>query len=136
MQLIIQPVMPNVNMNEMTNTFNSTYNSSSSQKMRGSLNQVTRKQEILRINRQNQKMLQQLQDVKPGVGTMTAWKKHATKFENVRNLRKIGDTGQQFLYKINTDSVERKWNNSVNLPMMGGGSKMLSSQDGFGSVVP
>jgi len=44
--------------------------------MRGSLNVGQRKNEMIRINQGNKKILQQLRQVKPTVGTVSEWKKH------------------------------------------------------------
>lgn len=47
--------------------------------MRGSLNVGYRKHEVLRINNGNRKILDQLRQVKPTVGTLEEWKKHEIK---------------------------------------------------------
>ena len=47
--------------------------------MRGSLNVGYRKNEVLRINKGNRKMLDQLRQVKPAVGTYNDWQKHEQK---------------------------------------------------------
>jgi hypothetical protein len=44
--------------------------------MRGSLNVGYRKNEVLRINQGNRKILDQLRQVKPAVGTFNDWQKH------------------------------------------------------------
>ena len=52
--------------------------------MNGTLNGIFRRKEMKRINNGNKKILQQLRDVKPSVGTFQEWKKH----ENRINLLK------------------------------------------------
>ena len=52
--------------------------------MKGTLNGMYRRKEMKRINNGNKKILQQLRDVKPSVGTYSDWKKH----ENRINLLK------------------------------------------------
>jgi hypothetical protein len=47
--------------------------------MRGSLNVGYRKHEMIRINQGNRKILDQLKQVKPSVGTLNQWKKHELK---------------------------------------------------------
>lgn len=52
--------------------------------MTGSLNGMFRKKEMKRINNGNRRILQQLREVKPSVGTFNDWKKH----ENRINILK------------------------------------------------
>ncbi len=47
--------------------------------MRGSLNVGFRKNEMIRINMGNKKILQQLRQVKPTVGSISEWRKHEAK---------------------------------------------------------
>eukprot|EP00356_Strombidium_inclinatum_P017136 CAMPEP_0170487006 /NCGR_PEP_ID=MMETSP0208-20121228/5872_1 /TAXON_ID=197538 /ORGANISM="Strombidium inclinatum, Strain S3" /LENGTH=75 /DNA_ID=CAMNT_0010761111 /DNA_START=1000 /DNA_END=1227 /DNA_ORIENTATION=- len=56
--------------------------------MRGSLNVGYRKNEMVRINKGNKKILQQLRQVKPTVGSVNEWRKHEAK-QNIlkRNIQ-------------------------------------------------
>ena len=53
--------------------------------MRGSLNANFRKSEMNRINRDNAKILKQLSQVGPAVGTYDAWRKHEKRHNEVKN---------------------------------------------------
>jgi hypothetical protein len=52
--------------------------------MRGSLNVGYRKHEMIRINQGNRKILDQLKQVKPSVGTLDQWKKHELKGNHLK----------------------------------------------------
>ena len=67
--------------------------------MRGSLNVVARKQEMKRINEGNRKILQQLKDVKPSVGSTATWKKHHKRMSEFR--RNMG-VAREYNFKRST----------------------------------
>lgn len=52
--------------------------------MRGSLNSNYRKNEMIRINRGNKKILEQLRKVGPAVGTIEEWQDHEKRSNSLK----------------------------------------------------
>lgn len=67
--------------------------------MRGSLNASYRKSEMNRINRENAKILKQLSQVGPAVGTYDSWRRHEKRHNHIKN-HISGNNQQQRLQNV------------------------------------